>query len=227
MGKWELSQHFCFPVSHNTDITERVDPASYFPSYLLGSRGARSSALPALPSCSYDSSRCSWGEAFPLWLDGGLQLTEAPKPSSGVEGVAKASPTAFWDGRASSLQQCLCPSMPHQPGCNAAHCREEGWGLKMHGMSAGDAPGCQTPSPISAWSTGWPALTDMSYTCLHLAWHWLCWLSIPRPSSAMRWVSGSTPQYPSWEWEVEYVCVQSSSCTHVQAHTNAHEHTDV
>lgn len=46
------------------------------------------------------------------------------------------------------------------------------------------------------------------YTSLHLAWHWLCWLSIPKPSSALRWVSGPTLQHPSWEWGVECVCVQ-------------------
>lgn len=77
----------------------------------------------------------------------------------------------------------------------------------------------QTPSPIPAWSTGCPARTDMSYTPLHLAWHWLCCLSISRPSSALRWVSGSTPQYPSWEWGIK--------CAHMCKHTQILRNTEM
>lgn len=48
--KRELSQQFCFWLSRQCDSGKKVDPTSYFPSCLSGSRVARSSALPASSS---------------------------------------------------------------------------------------------------------------------------------------------------------------------------------
>lgn len=145
-------------------------------------------------------------ECFPLWLDGGLHLTRGSQAIQWSWRCSKRfSHCSFpWE----SIQPAAVPVSLQSPSSWLPPCREESWGLKMCGVSGGDAPGCQTPSPIPAWSTACPALTDMSCTPLHLAWHWPCWLSIPKPSSALRWVSGPTPQHPSWEWRVECVCVQ-------------------
>lgn len=71
---------FGFPVRH--DAGERVGPASCFPSCLLGSRGAGSSALPARPSCSHSSSGNGWGWVpSPLggwWSAAGRRLPSHP-----------------------------------------------------------------------------------------------------------------------------------------------------